>query len=90
MVDRHLPQRQAMYLILCVCIMCSHKAQEALNAAGYKIRPFLTYLVYCIVFIHFYSASYINEPFRSTLRVPTSATDIVLELTRRSTTGNCK
>src|SRR6218665_274245 len=53
-------------------------------------RPVHTDVVsrsYCIVFIHFYSASHgmsLSE------ELPTTAIDTVSEFTRRSATGNCK
>ena len=44
-------------------------------------------LLYCIVFIHFYSSSH-SLSFLEAL--PTTAIDTVSEFTRRSATGNCK
>src|SRR6218665_3287495 len=44
-------------------------------------------LLYCIVFIHFYSASH-NLSLSEAL--PTTAIDTVSEFTRRSATGNCR
>jgi len=42
---------------------------------------------YCIVFIHFDSASHGTNLSEA---LPTTATDTVSEFTRRSATGNCK
>ena len=44
-------------------------------------------VLYCIVFIHFYSASH-NLSLAEAL--PTTAIDTVSEFTRRSATGNCR
>jgi len=44
-------------------------------------------LLYCIVFIHFYSASHSLSLSEA---LPTTAIDTVSEFTRRSATGNCK
>src|SRR6218665_3301005 len=43
--------------------------------------------LYCIVFIHFYSASHSMSLSEA---LPTTAIDAVSEFTRRSATGNCK
>jgi len=44
-------------------------------------------LMYCIVIIHFYSASHIISQSEA---LPTTAIDTVSEFTRRNATGNCK
>src|SRR6218665_3025380 len=53
---------------------------------GVLTRFIVLFVLYCIVFIHFYSAS------RSTClseALPITATDTVSEFTRRSVTFNC-
>src|SRR6218665_1032614 len=44
-------------------------------------------VLYCIVFIHFYSASHSLSLSEA---LPTTAIDTVSEFTRRSATGNCR
>src|SRR6218665_134040 len=44
-------------------------------------------VLYCIVFIHFYSAS---NNLSLSEALPTTAIDTVSEFTRRSATGNCR
>src|SRR6218665_216343 len=53
-----------------------------------SIHPDKTTLLYCIVFIHFYSASHSMS---SSEALPTRVIDTVSEFTRRSgATSNCK